>query len=343
MCQGPCLPCQKHENNHVLFYFFKVWFKNRRAKCRQIAAQSKEASASTGSGNASGAGSGAAGKTQTPTSGANKPVKQLGNNGTGNTNPRTTIAGSTTAIPNCETSPASSMASGDHPDIGPGGGAGGGHFGGGQTGLGSGAGGLGCLPPPPPLILQPQQLNSSSLNNHDLGGHHTDPYGDASNTTGSPYQNHFWTPQNNGTGGGGATGNGGGVNIKYENGVSNLDLNNRHSPVTSSQTSLVMQVKASNVSPPMGSPHSPAPMGSAQAAAAAAAAAASHPMAVHQSYPTYHHHPNPYYPVNPADLAYFGGQQYNMATNSAAAMFRSDAYDAYQQAASREGHYHQLL
>ena len=237
------------------------------------------------------------------------------------------------------------MASGDHPDIGPGG-AGGGHLGGGQTGLGSGAGGLGCLPPPPPLMLQPQQLNSSSLNNHDLVGHHTDPYGDASNTASSPYQNHFWTPQNNGTGGGGAgNSGGGGVNIKYENG-SNLDLNNRHSPVTSSQTSLVMQVKASNVSPPMGSPHSPAPMGSAQAtaAAAAAAAAASHPMAVHQSYPTYHHHPNPYYPtMNPADLAYFGGQQYNMATNSAAAMFRSDAYDAYQQAASREGHYHQLL
>merc|ERR1719464_1549538 len=89
----------------------QVWFKNRRAKCRQIAAQSKEASASTGSGSSSGgATSGAAGKTQTPTSGANKPVKQLGNSGiSNNTNPRTTIAG-TTAIPS-ETSPASSMAS----------------------------------------------------------------------------------------------------------------------------------------------------------------------------------------------------------------------------------------
>jgi hypothetical protein len=88
-----------------------------------------------------------------------------------------------------------------------------------------------------------------------------------------------------------------------------------------------MQVKASEVSPPICSPvHS----SSSSAAAAAAAAAASHPMS-HQSYPTYHHH-NPYYPG--MDLAYFGGQQYNMANS--AAMFRSDAYDAYQQAASAE-------
>ena len=186
-------------------------------------------------------------------------------------------------------------------------------------------------------------MNSSSLN-HDLG-HHSDPYGDASNTA-SPYQNNFWAPHNGGGNSGASGGNGGaGVNIKYENSTANLDLN-RHSPVTSS-TSLVMQVKASNVSPPIGSPHSPTAAAAAQAAAAAAAAAASSHHMSHQSYPTYHHHPNPYYPTVAADLAYFGGQQYNMAAaNSAAAMFRPDtaaAYDAYQQAASRDGHYHQLL
>ena len=76
-------------------------------------------------------------------------------------------------------------------------------------------------------------------------------------------------------------------------------------------------------------------------AAAAAAAASGHGVAAmsHQSYPTYHPH-NPYY--HP-DLAYFGGQhhQYNMANS--AAMFRSDAYDAYHQAAASSESRYQLL
>ena len=109
----------------------------------------------------------------------------------------------------------------------------------------------------------------------------------------------------------------------------------------SSATSLNLQVKAANVSPPGGSPQSlGVPHTSASAAAAAAAAAASHTTAAmtHQSYhPTYHH--NPYYPG--MDFAYLGGQQFNMA-NSAAMYARSDAYDAYQQATSEAGRY-QLL
>lgn len=156
------------------------------------------------------------------------------------------------------------------------------------------------LPPPPPLLMQP---HSSSLN--DLQNDQKyDPYGDTNSS--SPY-NQFWTPQT-------------------------MDLNNhrQHSP---NSTSLVMQVKASNVSPPVGSPSA---AGSSISAISAATTLSSHPMsAAHQSYPTYHHH-NPYYPgMTAADLAYFGGQQYNMANQ----MFRphsSTDYDqAYQQAAQQ--------
>jgi hypothetical protein len=89
-------------------------------------------------------------------------------------------------------------------------------------------------------------------------------------------------------------------------------------------SSLVMQVKAENLSP------------SQQAIAAAAAAHHS------QQYHHHHHHPsygaNPYYPG--MDLAYFGGQslnhQYASHMSSTASMFRSaaaagmpDPYDAY--------------
>lgn len=88
--------------------------------------------------------------------------------------------------------------------------------------------------------------------------------------------------------------------------------------------SLVMQVKAENLSP------------SQQAIAAAAAAHHSQQYAAH-----HHHHPptyssNPYYPG--MDLAYFGGQslnhQYASHMSSTASMFRSaagmaDPYDAY--------------
>ena len=173
------------------------------------------------------------------------------------------------------------------------------------------------LPPPPPLLMQP--VNSSSLNSsHDLGGphsqgpHHGDPYGD--HQTPSPYNN-FW-----GAAAAGSMGVG--------------------SP--SSATSLNLQVKAANVSPPGGSPQGlGVPPTSASAAAAAAAAAASHTTAAmtHQSYhPTYHH--NPYYP-GAMDFAYLGGQQFNMV-NSAAMYARSDAYDAYQQATSEACRYQPL-
>ena len=166
-----------------------------------------------------------------------------------------------------------------------------------------------------------QPLNSSSLNSsHDLVGHqgpaqHADPYGD--HQTPSPYNN-FWPHATSGA----ATGGG------------NIGNDLTRSP--SSSTSLVMQVKASNVSPPGGSPQG-TPTSTASAAAAAAAAAAGHSTAMsHQSYPTYHHH-NPYYPGYPGmDLAYFGGsQQYNMANS--AFMGRPDLYDA------EAGRYHQLL
>ena len=151
------------------------------------------------------------------------------------------------------------------------------------------------------------QPNTSSLDS--LGGHSAhsaataDPYETKYDTSNASPYNQFWSP-----------------NISNEN------------------SSVTLQVKAS-VSPPGGSPISSTPSALQSALPSAVSAANSHPMS-HQSYPTYHYH-NPYHPAS-MDLAYFGGQNYNMANS--AAMFRPDAYDAYQQAASQasEGRY-QLL
>lgn len=156
-------------------------------------------------------------------------------------------------------------------------------------------------------------LNDLSSHTDHLGYHPTTG-SPATDTT--PYSN-FWTPLN-----GNNCGN---------NGLG--DMTSR-SPSAASSTSLVMQVKAANVSPPSGSPHHATSSPASAAAAAAAAAAASHHMH-QQAYSTYHH-PS-YYPG--VDLSYFGGQinqQYTSAAHMSAAaaanqasMFRTSDYDAY--------------
>ena len=158
-------------------------------------------------------------------------------------------------------------------------------------------------------------MHSSSLDNSaGLPGHSDNPYEtkyDASN-----YHSNFWTPQ--------------------------IHANEAASP-GGQAAPISLQVKAS-VSPPGGSPISSTSAGNGTAVSSAVNSHV-HTMS-HQSYPTYHYH-NPYHPAS-MDLAYFGGQNYNMVSSAAAAntaaMFRSDAYDAYQQAASAstEGRY-QLL
>lgn len=272
----------------------QVWFKNRRAKCRQQHAQSKDSNSTS--------------STTTP----------AGNNTTNNNKIKTEAKSpgsisKNVSVPS-ETSPASSLTSEcATPSSGAGGGLDNSHL----------ASAVQTLPPPPPLLMQP--INSSSLNSsHDSLGPHPgslgshDPYGD--HQTPSPYNN-FWA--------------GGSVAISGS-GLAN-DLHSSRSP--SSATSLNLQVKAANVSPPGGSPQGlGTPTSAASAAAASAALVAGHPTAMsHQSYPPYHHQ-NPYYPTMDS-LAYFGGHhQYNMANSAAMFAHRQDAYDAYQHAAS-EGRY----
>ena len=122
---------------------------------------------------------------------------------------------------------------------------------------------------------------------------------------------------------------------KYETSQAS-PYNNFWTPqISDNSPGVTLQVKAS-VSPPGGSPIASS---ASSALPHSTAGVNSHPMG-HQAYPTYHYH-NPYHSM---DLAYFGGQNYNMANS--AAMFRgAEAYDAYQQAASAqasEGRY-QLL
>ena len=297
--------------------FFQVWFKNRRAKCRQQVSQAKD-SANSSNANSNNNKTNIKTETKSPNSKNNSSI---------------------TAVPS-ETSPASSLTGSECATPGSAG----------LDGVPNSLSHNSALPPPPPLLMQP--INSFSLNNsHHGGGHHAaglhqghDPYADPQ--TPSPYNNH-WVP------------------------TGNLAGSNDLQPPTrspSSSTSLVMQVKASNVSPSTGSPGpSAAGAGGSDLACehcgktfsdrsmlknhvaenhpwtvSAAAAAAGHSSAAaamtHQSYPhvpTYHH-PNPYYPPEMGlASAYFGGQhQYNtMAANTAAHMFRSEYVDAYQQAA----------
>ena len=314
--------------------FFQVWFKNRRAKCRQQVSQAKDAANSNAGTNSNNNKTNIKSETKSP-------------------NSKNNSSGGITAVPS-ETSPASSLTGSECATPGSAG-----HLDHVPNNISSVHSSVSGLPPPPPLLMQP--INSFSLNNHSHhgaggGGHHIpaglhqghDPYADPQ--TPSPYNNH-WVP----TGNLGAPGS-----------------NDLQPPTRSpsSSTSLVMQVKASNVSPPHGSPGGPSPAGGGSAVdlacehcgktfsdrsmlkthvaevhpwtvSAQAAAAAGHTTAAsamtHQSYPhvpTYHH-PNPYYPSpEMQSLAYFGGQhQYGMAANTAAHMFRSEYVDAYQQAA----------
>ena len=160
------------------------------------------------------------------------------------------------------------------------------------------------LLPPPPPLLMGQNTSSHSLDS--LGGHSaaSDPYAET----------------------------------KYETSQAS-PYNNFWTPqISENSPGVTLQVKAS-VSPPGGSPIASS---ASSALPHTTAGVNSHPMG-HQAYPTYHHTYNPYHAAS-MDLAYFGGQNYNMANS--AAMFRgAEAYDAYQQAASAqasEGRY-QLL
>jgi len=261
----------------------QVWFKNRRAKCRQQSSQQGK-SDSTSNNNSKPMG--------TSKSTKNPPLLK--------TNPTTASM--------AETSPASSLTGSESTP---------------STTTGTALDGVSNIPPPPPLLHPHHNSSSLDISSHSgLGGHDNNPYETKYDNNQSPYHN-FWTPQ--------------------------IHANTSESGSGSGNSALTLQVKAS-VSPPGGSPISCSTPSSSHVQAAPLN---SHVQAMsHQSYvhPTYHgvYH-NPYHPAS-MDLAYFGaGQNYNMAAASAAnsasaAMFRSDAYDAYQQAASAstEGRY-QLL